>query len=126
MTHHETIIDHAITEIHDIQPDSICGYDLHHRMFNEDYFIIGYYHAENWINELGGAFQVIAEVQNYEVLNFGECSTDLTNSEAVANMYAYILGEYLLNDLESLRNKWDLLLTESDLKEIEEELKALF
>jgi len=126
MTHHTTIIDHAITEIHDIQPDSICGYDLHHRMFNEDYFIIGYYHAENWINQVGGAFSVIRAIRDYETFNFGECSTDLTNSEAVANMYAYILGESLLNDLKCLSDKWDDYLTESDLKEIREELESMF
>jgi len=126
MTHHESIISYAIYGIDSITPDSVYGCDLHHELFNTDYFIVGYYQAEQWINEMGGAFSVIDEVQNYEVLNFGECSTDLSSSESVANMYAYILGENLLSDIKCLSDKWDDYLTESDLKEIRKELESMF
>lgn len=126
MKHEKTIIEHALCGIENITEDSVYGCDLHHYLFNQDYFIIGYYHAEKWINEVGGAFKVIREIQEYENFNFGQVSTDLSCSEKVANMYAYILGEQLLNDLETLREKWDDRLTLEDLKAISDELKELY
>jgi hypothetical protein len=125
MTHEKTIIEHAINGLESISENSTYGSDLHHELFNTDYFIIGYYYAEKWINEVGGAFKVIAEIQNYEITNFGECSTLLSDSEKVANMYAYILGESLLNDLETLKDKWDDKLTDEDLQAIKEELSEM-
>ena len=125
MTHEKTIIQHAIDGLESISENSTYGSDLHNELFNTDYFIIGYYRAEQWINEMGGAFKVIAEIQNYEITNFGECSTNLSSSESVANMYSYILGENLLHDLESLKDKWDDKLTSEDLEAIKEELSEM-
>tara|TARA_R100000654_G_scaffold2712_1_gene9891 strand:- start:230 stop:616 length:387 start_codon:yes stop_codon:yes gene_type:complete len=69
--------------------------DLHHYLLNEDYFIIGYYQAEQWLKK-DGIFNAIETIKEYENLNFGEVSTDLSSSESVANMLAYILGEEIL------------------------------
>ena len=33
---------------------------------------------------------------NYEIDNFGECYTDLSDPEKVVNMYAYIIGEQVV------------------------------
>jgi len=37
-------------------------------------------------------------VQQYEQDNFGEVTTDLSSSEAVVNMYAYIVGEAVVSE----------------------------
>jgi hypothetical protein len=71
--------------------------DLHNSMYNEDYFIIGYGKAEDFMG--ADAFDVIGAVQQYEEDNFGEAQTDLSSSEKVANMYAYIRGEELMDDI---------------------------
>ena len=71
----------------------IC--DLHHYLLNEDYFIIGYYKAEQWLKK-DSIFNAIEIIKNYENDNFGQVSTDLSSSESVANMLAYILGEEIL------------------------------
>ena len=77
--------------------------DLHHYAFNEDYFIIGYYKAEQWLGTASTAFDVLATVKDYEDLNFGESYTDLADSEKVVNMYAYIIGEEIVQEyLEKL------------------------
>ena len=81
----------------------IC--DLHHYLLNEDYFIIGYYQAEQWLKkDNGSVFEAIETIKDYEQSNFGQVSTDLSNSENVANMLAYILGEQILynNDTYNL------------------------
>ena len=79
--------------------------DLHHYLLNEDYFIIGSYRAEQWLKkDNGSVFEAIEHIKDYEQSNFGQVSTDLSNSENVANMYAYILGEEILysNDTYNL------------------------
>jgi hypothetical protein len=97
--------------------------ELHHRLFNEDYFIIGYYKAEQWIRENNlNAWDVIEEVKDYEELNFGTFSTEL-NAEAMVNMFAYIQGEALLNSLENIRyNEADKERMEAILSEIDDML----
>ena len=79
--------------------------DLHHYLLNEDYFIIGYYQAEQWLKkDNGSVFEAIETIKDYEQSNFGQISTDLSSSENVANMLAYILGEEILynNDTYNL------------------------
>ena len=71
----------------------IC--DLHNYLLNEDYFIIGYYKAEQWLKK-DSVFNAIETIKEYEESNFGKVSTDFSNSENVANMLAYILGEEIL------------------------------
>ena len=71
----------------------IC--DLHHYLLNQDYFIIGYYKAEQWLKK-DSIFNAIETIKNYENDNFGQVLTDLSSSENVANMLAYILGEQIL------------------------------
>jgi len=77
--------------------------DLHHYLLNEDYFIIGYYRAEQWLKK-DSIFNAIETIKEYEQSNFGEVTTDLSSSESVANMLAYILGEEILfnNDTYNL------------------------
>ena len=83
--------------------------DLHHYLLNEDYFIIGYYQAEQWLKkDNGSVFEAIETIREYEQSNFGQVSTDLSSSENVANMLAYILGEEILynNDTYNLFTKF--------------------
>ena len=70
--------------------------DLHHHLFNEDYYIIGTYNAKKWLGD--NIFEVIEYIHDYETENFGEVTTMLSNPEAVVNMFTYIRGEELLAD----------------------------
>ena len=81
--------------------------DLHHYLLNEDYFIIGYYKAEQWLKK-DSIFNAIETIKDYEQSNFGKVSTDLSSSVNVANMLAYILGEEILfnNDTYQLLNRF--------------------
>lgn len=82
--------------------DTIEHSDLHQKLFNEDYFVIGYYNAEKLL-ESYGTWRAIEEVLEYEQSNFGEVTTEV-NSEKIANMLAYINGEKLLWDSEALNS----------------------
>ena len=74
--------------------------ELHHNLYNVDYYIIGRYQAEQKLNE-SGVFNVIRKIQEYEEFNFGEVNTDLTEAEHVVNMLAYIVGEEILSKSKS-------------------------
>lgn len=101
----ESIILHAVNGLFDIvndmsKDDTFDIEDLHQRLFNDDYFIIGYYKASEWLkNNKLDAFDVIAYVQEYEKEQLGETSTPI-NSEAMVNMYSYIRGEELLQRVD--------------------------
>ena len=82
--------------------------DLHHYLLNEDYFIIGSWRAEQWLKK-DSVFNAIETIKEYEESNFGKVSTDLSSSENVANMLAYILGEEILynNDTYQLFTRFN-------------------
>ena len=101
----EDVKDYIIQQLSDdVGLDQYIG-DLHHYLLNEDYFIIGSYRAEQWLKkDDGSVFEAIETIKDYEQSNFGQVSTDLSSSENVANMLAYILGEEILfnNDTYNL------------------------
>ena len=120
----QELVTYAIYKLKDsISPDRITGADLHNELFNTDYFIIGYYAAEQWLIANGGVFNAIGEIQEYEKDNFGEVNTDCSSSEKVVNMYVYILGEQLLNECDHLQKCWDNKLSKSDINKIIKQLQ---
>ena len=45
--------------------------ELHHELFNTDYYIIGYYKAEQWLKSHSiGMISAYSFVQDYEIENF--------------------------------------------------------
>ena len=74
--------------------------ELHNECFNEDYYIIGYYQASEWLKKHNiDSFDAIDYVISYEKLTSGEIYTAI-NSESIVNMLAYILGEEVINQLD--------------------------
>ena len=66
--------------------------ELHHAAFNEDYYIIGYHKASQWLKKYGiPGFEAVCFVQRWEREHFGE-AREYDNLEATVNMIAYILG----------------------------------
>ena len=103
-------------EIKESFKDSLVEYDketldelikdgeLHHEIYNTDYYIIGRYQAKEWLSD--EVFNVINIIKEYENMHFGEVNTDFSEPESVVNMYVYIVGEYIVNDyIESLEVK---------------------
>lgn len=99
-----TNLNKARAEITEYIIDNIEDYegleieDLHMNMFNSDYFIIGTYEAKNWIEKFD-TFEVIGFIKDYENDNFGEVHTNLSNPEEVANMFAYIIGGEIIQEV---------------------------
>ena len=72
-------------------------HDLHHEIFNTDYYIIGRYQAIQWLG--ADVFEAIQEIKEYELDRFGDVTTDFSEPERVVNMLAYIFGEEVLYDV---------------------------
>ena len=96
--------------------------EIHNEVYNTDYFVIGYYQAEQYLIQHEGVFNAIGEIKEYEENNFGEVITDLSCSEKVCNMLAYIEGGNLLNSLSTISDNWDEELTEELVQEMLDEL----
>ena len=97
--------------------DGFDGYycDLHHEVFNTDYYIVGTYQAKQALKEYD-VWDAIEKVQTYEKDNFGEVPTDLSDPEKLVNMLFYIIGEEVLFEMmdgvEVWEKNWDNLADE--------------
>ena len=83
--------------------------DLHHELFNSDYYLIGYYKCEKWLQKHSvSAFDGIAFVQDYERENFGEDAVRIyDNAEKLVNMIVYILSENIVPQYLENQKKLD-------------------
>lgn len=116
------VIQHGIDSISDYKGQDIDASDLHFHLYNEDYFIIGYYNAEQFLNKYG-TFAAIGKVKEYEENSVGEVVTDFSDSEKVANMFSYIIGEEALHECSTFQ-KAEGTLTDEQLDAIKAELEA--
>jgi uncharacterized protein YutD len=119
------ILSFIIDKLRDLQGADIYGCDLHSEIFNNDYYIIGRYEAEQWIVSNGSVFDIINKIKDYEQDNFGKLTTDISEPEKVVNMYVYIVGEEILSESEFLQSFWDDKLTEEQYTQLIEEFEAL-
>ena len=72
--------------------------EIHHDLFNTDYYIIGYYNAEQWLGN--NVFECMEVIQDYQEMHPNMIrATDLSNSETLVNMYVYIIGEEILESV---------------------------
>jgi len=117
----EEIKDYAIEGLESLKGTNPEGADVHHQIFNTDYYIIGTYKAKEWINKFG-TFDVIGEVVDYETFHFGEVHTDCADAEKVANMFAFIKGEEVLYESKTYDKLYDKKLDDMDLQKIINEL----
>ena len=122
----ESVREHAIDHIDDLLDRSpyedidVEASELHHHIFNEDYFMVGTWNAKQWLGDQ--AFEAIEKIKEYEQDNFGQVTTDFSDAEKVANMLAYILGEEVLNESKTLQDLRDETLDRSALDSIRCEL----
>ena len=99
-----SIREELLSYIEDLKNDGVLTPEnkdeWHFHAFNEDYYIIGYYEASQWLKKHNlDAFEAIGICQQYEIDNFGQCHTVYDNSVKVVNMLAYIYGEELIYNL---------------------------
>lgn len=78
-----------------------CKDEIHFHAFNEDYYIIGYYQAKQWLKEHDlDVFEAIGICNDFEMENFGEIQTSFDNAEKLVNHLVYWYGLELCNGLK--------------------------
>lgn len=99
--------------------DYLC--DLHNKVFNADYYIIGTYKAQQALNQYD-VWQAFEEIQEYENDHFGKVLTDISNPEHVANQLYYLKGQEAIGLIqennELLDDKWNEKVTEETAKSL--------
>ena len=120
------LIEFTIDALKDSISENTYACDVHHEIFNTDYYIIGRYKAEQFLQNSGvGIFGAIDIIKEYEESQFGEVSTDLSEAERVCNMLVYIIGEEILSESEHLNSVWNDRLTSEDIETIINELENI-
>lgn len=119
----------AINDIIDWLEGGYDGYycDLHNVVFNTSYYIIGIYEAKEALKQYD-VFKAIEKVKDYEELNFGEVTTDISDPEELANMLYYIIGYDVISDMheiEEFNDNWNYLATEETNTIIVAQLKEM-
>ena len=76
--------------------------ELHDFLFNEDYFVIGYYEASQILKDCDySEFSAIQDLIQLENDHFGESylKPEDINSEKVVNLLAYFYGFEVMNEI---------------------------
>lgn len=72
----------------------------HYNLFNEDYYIIGYYKAEQWLKEHDlTVFEAIKICNEMQTEHFGEIQTTFDDAETLVNHMVYWYGLQLCEEL---------------------------
>ena len=127
----KAILEYAIDQL-----DSEVGLDayieeLHHHMFNMDYFIIGTYKASKFIgSDLGKILEVCIDFEKDMGIFDESFYMTILEPEKVVNKLAYVIGYEILNNsriyqLLSSFNSYDYL-TKFHLDLIKKELELLY
>lgn len=96
------LANHILDRINDGVIDDTNKDDWHFHCFNEDYYIIGYYEASQWLkaHEIE-PFEAIGICQQWEQDVLGEKQKVYDNAETTVNMLAYVWGEKLLSEISA-------------------------
>ena len=98
----EELAGYVLDRINDGVIDNTNIDDWHHILFNEDYYIIGYYQASQWLERHDiDPFEAIGVCQGWEKVHLGEIQQVYDNSEKTVNMYVYAVGDELLAEVDA-------------------------
>ena len=95
----KAILGYAIDQLDSHVGLDACIEDLHHYMFNEDYFIIGTYKASQFIgSDLGKILEILIEFEKDFGIFDESFYMTILEPEKVVNKLAYVIGYEILNN----------------------------
>lgn len=102
-----SIITELESHIRNLVDDEVLTLDnrdeWHFHAFNEDYYIIGYYQASEWLKKHDSdAWEAIGYVMEQQEVHFGESAlkAEEINSERIVNLVAYFAGFEALDNIQ--------------------------
>jgi len=106
----KAIVQYAEDELQEIidslgEGETFSLYEIIPRLFDKgEPFIIGYYQSKVWIEENGlCAFEVIQEVQEFEMETWGSYVTKI-NSEDILSTFVFMKGSEYIENLNSYKS----------------------
>ena len=107
------LFQYGIERLKDLKPSSrelSDSSDIHHQLFNMDYYIIGYYEAEQWLKQHDiSVFEGMDFCKEQEEMHFGEFMTNIDNAETLVNHIVYWVGYDLIDGIcvHHKMNEWE-------------------
>ena len=109
----KAIVQYAEDELQEIidslgEGETFSLYDIIPRLFDKgEPFIIGYYQSKVWIEENGlCAFEVIQEVQEFEMETWGSHVTKI-NAEDILSTFVFMKGSEYIENLKSYKTFYE-------------------
>ena len=125
------ILEYAIDQLDSHVGLDACIEDLHHYMFNMDYFIIGTYKASQFIgSDLGKILEVCIDFEKDMGIFDESFYMTILEPELVVNKLSYVIGYEILNNSKIYQllcsfNSYDYL-REFHLDLIKKELEGIY
>jgi len=92
------VSDYGIYRIEELEQKEIDKYledqELHHYMYNEDYFIIYYYDGKKFINN--EFFNMLELMLDYDDIEEELFKKNNLNESSFSNLFAYVVGNQLI------------------------------
>lgn len=98
---------------------NVYGGDLAYKLYNEDYYIIGYFEAKEFLKNF---FDDMIETLEQYKEETGENYPDVTDTEKLASLLVLNVAREILNDSNTLNKKYDTFLCKDDILIIKNEI----
>lgn len=99
----QELMEYGVARLIDLQLEErelIDEIEIHHKLFNEDYYIIGYYECGEWLKQHQiDIFDGITWVNDQEAQHFGEPHSKIEDSEKLVNLIVYFVGYDIIDEI---------------------------
>ena len=121
--HFQDVKDYILDQLDDGVGIDQYGSDLVSELLITNYFFVYTNQAKQWLGDCYS--NAIQDINEWEDFHFGERSTDTSDPVKVANTWAYIKGEEILNACAHVVGNSNRYLNEYTLEIITAEVKAV-
>ena len=97
------LIEHGVEGLNQMQEVNFDNlHDLHFTLFNEDYYIVGYYNAEQWCKRHNvDVFEALDYIRKNQMFYFGEDNTEILDYEKLVNHLVFWVSTELMEEIKS-------------------------
>ena len=101
----QELLDYAVEQIAELDLD-LNDDELHFKLFNEDYYLIGYYQCSEWLKKHNiGEFEAWFVLNDLMLDHFGEINKINFNSEFIVNNLVYFWGYEIMGELKEFSDE---------------------
>ena len=97
------LINYGVDFMNEMQEVDLTDlHELHYTIFNDDYYIIGYYNAEQWCKKHNvNVFEALDYIRKNQMFHFGEDNTEILDYEKLVNHLVFWVSTELMEEIKS-------------------------